>query len=98
MEFLEPWYAESNLEFVNELRRETMAGHPLHGVPVSVLARRRDCDDVLFAIDDGSQRVAKVHLTHAQRPEKPPWPPTVVFADITAWVEWVRADRAEYGE
>jgi hypothetical protein len=27
MEFLEPWYAESSSEFVNELRREIAPSH-----------------------------------------------------------------------
>ena len=95
MEFPEPWYPEHNSEFVNELRRETGVGHPLHGVPILVLARRRDRDDFLFAIEDGSRRVAKVHLTWARHPEKPPWPQTVIFADIATWSEAMRADHTE---
>ena len=29
-----------------KLRRELSPGHPLFGMPVKTLARRRDCDDV----------------------------------------------------
>ena len=97
MEFVKPWYAESSLEFVDELRRETAPGHVLHDIPVSLLARRRDRDEVLFALNDGSQRVAKVHLTWARQRERLPWPHTTVFADIVAWVGSMRADQAEYG-
>ena len=51
-----------------ELLREVGVGHPLHGLPVRTLARRQDCDDVLFAIEDGTERVAVVHLTWTYSP------------------------------
>lgn len=70
-----------------ELSRELSAGHPLYGVPVCTLARRQDCDDVLFALNDGTGRVAAVHLTWTQTvPEPPPWPRTVLYSDLHAWL------------
>ena len=49
------------------LRRELSAGHPLYDMPTRAVGRRQDCDDVLFSIEDGSGRVAVVHLTWTQR-------------------------------
>jgi hypothetical protein len=46
-----------------ELRRELSTGHPLFAMPTRAIARRQDCDDALFSIEDGSGRVAVVHLT-----------------------------------
>ena len=70
-----------------ELIRELSAGHPLYGVPVRTLARRQDCDDVLFALSDGSGRVAVVHLTWTQsRPEQFPYPWTMLYPDLKTWV------------
>jgi hypothetical protein len=59
------------------------------------LARRQDCDDVLFAIEDGTGRVAVVHLTWTHSPpEQPPWPGTAVYPTFEAWVaESMRADH-----
>lgn len=45
-----------------ELKREVAPGHPLYSVGVNALARRNDCDDVLFGLN-GSASVATVHLS-----------------------------------
>lgn len=62
--WLNPWQpVESEnvqLGLVAELHRELPTGHVLVGARVTAIARRDDCDDVLFALDDG--RVAVVHL------------------------------------
>jgi hypothetical protein len=83
-----------------QLRREVASGHPLFGLLVKTLARRQDCDDVLFAIEDGSGRVAVVHLTWTQSPpERPPYPWTVFYPNLAAWeAEGMRADAEEFGE
>jgi hypothetical protein len=83
-----------------QLSRELAPGHPLFGLPVKTLARRQDCEDVLFAIEDGSGRVAVVHLTWTQRPpERPPYPWTVLYPTLAAWAaEGMRADAEEFGE
>lgn len=83
-----------------QLSRELAPGHPLYGLPVKTLARRQDCDDVLFAIEDGSGRVAVVHLTWTQSPpERPSFPWTVFYPTLAAWaVEGMRADAEEFGE
>lgn len=96
MEFLQPWYAESAFSLVDELRREVVSGHVLFGVPVRVLARRQDCDDILFQFLDGTGRVAKVHLTWQQESD-PSWPSTTVYPNIEEWAESMNTDHEAYG-
>jgi hypothetical protein len=74
---------------VNELARETAPGHLLHGVPTQALARSGIDDDVLFALLDGSGRVAVVHLTWSQE-TSPWWPGTRLFANREAWLREAR--------
>jgi len=103
MEWLVPWQSVADKTaqaagLEHELSRELSAGHPLYGVPVRALGRRQDCDDVLFALDDGTGRVAVVHLTWTHSlPDKPPWPVTAVYRSFEAWVaEGMRADHGEF--
>jgi len=103
VEWLEPWYSVSDnpaqvAALQRELARELSAGHPLHGLPVRTLARRQDRDDVLFAVEDGSGRVAVVHLTWTRNPpEQPPWPGTVVYLSFEAWVtDGMRPDDNDF--
>lgn len=100
MEWLEPWHSIADepdqvAAMERELRREIADGHALHGLTVRALALRQDCDDVLFAIEDGSGRVAVVHRTWtAAPPERAPWPSTSVFASLEAWcVQEMRVDH-----
>ena len=52
-----PWeLAGDNGEAAKELRRECPPGHPLYDVSVALVARRCDCDDVLFRLCDGLSR------------------------------------------
>ena len=89
MEWLEPWRHVAGKEATgleHELRREIGPDHELYGLRVRALARRDDCDDVLFAIEDGTGRVVDVHLTWTQDPpEKPPWPLAILFSSIEVW-------------
>ena len=63
MEFLEPWFANSDSRLVDELRREMAPGHVLENLDLNCIANRLDCDEFLYAINDGSGRLAAVHLT-----------------------------------
>lgn len=87
MEWLAPWDAvEAGDGLDAELRREVGPGHPLHGVATRALGRRCDQDDVLFALEDGTGRVAVVHLTWTSSPpEEPPWPSARLFPSLAAW-------------
>ena len=62
------------------------------------VARRQDCDDVLFVSVDDPSLVAVVHLTYANRPELDPrWPGTTFFASIQDWMErGMRADHNDF--
>jgi hypothetical protein len=69
-----------------ELQRELSAGHSLFGLLVKTLARRQDCDDVLLALQDGTGRVAVVHLIWTYcPPERLPWPGTTLFQSLEIW-------------
>jgi hypothetical protein len=88
MRWLEPWVPiESNndrMALEVELGSELVIGHPLHGVTVSALARRRDGDDVLFALADG--RVAEVYLTWRDRSESDShWPLVEFYSSLATW-------------
>jgi hypothetical protein len=82
--WLGPWHPLNDAlpynGLVEELRRELLREHVLFNVHVRPVATRRDCDDVLFELLDGSGRLAVVHLTYAQHPEPDPrWPETRLF-------------------
>lgn len=89
MEWLDPWYGIEGSERARleiELRRELSPGHILHGVSLTALGRRKDRDDVLFRLDDGTGRIAVVHLTWIGRPESDPtWPFAKIYVDIQVW-------------
>jgi hypothetical protein len=53
---------------------------------MKAVARRQDCDDVLFVSTDNPPVVAVVHLTYANQPEQDPrWPETTVFESLADW-------------
>jgi len=76
-----------------ELPRELATGHPLFGLPLTAIYRRNDDDDVLFQVNDGSGRVAEVHLTWRGDMEKLPWPISRFFESFDDWKKTNR--RAE---
>jgi len=87
MTFLEPWFEVTSPDNApDELKRETSPGHPLHGVSVRTIARRQDCDDVLFKLLDGSGRYAVVHLSF-QKEKDPQWPECHLFTGVEDWIE-----------
>ena len=98
MDYLEPWYAlsdEACTTLSAELSRELPPQHVLKGVPVKCLARRQDRDDVLFELNDGSGRLAVVHLTW-QVEREPSWPRTVVYAGVSEWLAVMHSHHTEY--
>jgi len=90
-DWLEPWGSTENEEdgylrtFAEQLALETARGHPLYQVPARLIGRG-DGDDALFALEDGTGRVAEVHLVW-QGKQKPPWPGTTIFANLKEWRE-----------
>lgn len=88
-DWLEPWSSTAGAEesylrtFAEQLARETRRGHVLHGVPVRLIGRGNG-DDALFELEDGTSRVAEVHLVWQGR-QKPPSPGTAIFASLEEW-------------
>jgi hypothetical protein len=101
VDWLLPWHSIADgLRQANrieqELRRELSIGHPLYGLPVRAVGYRQDRDDVLFAIEDATGRVAVVHLTY-HGPEQPPWPCTVLYSSFETWVvEGMQVDHNQF--
>ena len=79
-----PVDAAQRVRLDEELRRELKPGHRLYGLPLTVVARCRECDDYL-AMVAGTDTVAEVHLTWAGDYEKPPRPTAKVYASMAAW-------------
>lgn len=95
MKFLAPWYEKKDDALVTELHREVPNGHALHGIPATVLGRRVDKDDVLFALQDGTGRLAAVHLTFQVETDVR-WPNFLIFASEAEWIEKMQADHVEF--
>lgn len=100
MEWLEPWTSVGTLDqqvvdgLLRQLQTELPPGHILFGVPVRVLARGNG-DDVLFQLQDGTGRVADVHLTWSKSQERLPWPGTKVFQSLQEWSERIMVPEHE---
>ena len=80
IEFLLPWQESVSGPdaFPQELHRELAASHPLFGLAAESVARRIDCDDVLFKLADG--KYAVVHLTWSGKKENnSDYPATRIF-------------------
>jgi len=95
MEFLEPWYANEDESLLVELQREMNQEHALFGLPLKVLARRQDRDDVLFEIQDCSGRLAEVHLSWEVE-SSATWPSAKLFSNLELWLESMKRDHEEY--
>ncbi len=96
--WLVPWFVTDEMSLVAELRREMGRDHVLTGLPLRVVARRQDCDDVLFEICDDSERVAVVHLTYANEIDSR-WPKTELYRSFDHFCETrMRADHLEFAD
>ncbi|WP_422739446.1 hypothetical protein ACN263_09550 [Micromonospora sp. WMMD729] len=67
-----------------ELLVEVAPGHPLHGQPVSIVARSQASDDILVQLPE---RWALVHLTWKAAPETPPWPKTTFYDTLRTFAK-----------
>ena len=85
--WFEPWHpVPAGLEA--ELAREISPGHPLFGQKAISVARRNDCDDVLFLLPDNAYPLAVVHLTWTGQGEKKrEWPHTTFYVSLEDWAE-----------
>jgi hypothetical protein len=88
-DFPSPWYRlldeKLSLLLQDEISKELGNNHLLAGLPLKVIARRDDRDDVLVALG-GDGRVAEVHLTWSRKKESDPrWPKTTVYESLAEW-------------
>jgi hypothetical protein len=100
IEWLEPWKPIEDPDFAraieDELNRERSSAHALSGLPLVAIGQHTGTDDFLFRVDDGSGRLALVHLTWAGKRETPPWPQSMLFADVADWIDQgMRPDHDE---
>jgi len=80
--FLEPWGPVTNPRGLEEeLAREVGEGHRLSGRKLRAVARRSDCDDVLFV---GDNLAAVVHLTWTNE-TSPDRPAAEIFPSMREW-------------
>ena len=69
-----------------ELCREVGPELSLHGAKATAVARRHDCDDILFVIEGTPLPLAVVHLTWSGQTESAPRSPATEF--FTSWEDW----------
>jgi len=99
MAFLEPWIAAGSdaAALEAELKREVGSDHPLRSRRVQAVARRQDCDDVLFITLDAPRFVAVVHLTWGGRVEPRQFPRATIFPTFEEWIErGMNVDHLEF--
>jgi hypothetical protein len=94
MEFVEPWFSIEKFggvvadALVAELKREVSENHLLYSRPATVLARRLDCDDILFKLDTPKGQFAVVHLTWKRKRESNPnFPRTKIYDSFEDFVK-----------
>lgn len=95
MNFLAPWYEKKDASLIAELQREVPKGHVLYNIPVTVLGRRVDKDGVLFALQDGTGRLAAVHLTFQVETDVRR-PSFAMFPSEADWIKKMQADHADF--
>ena len=83
-QMLEPWVSiqeEERFALETELSKEMRSDHVLSDFKCRAVARRRDCDDVLFETNSTKGLLVVVHLTWSGKPDQfPQWPTTHFYA------------------
>ncbi|MBB6672278.1 hypothetical protein [Cohnella nanjingensis] len=84
MTLIEPWESiEQGEQFETELLREVSESHPLYGKEITAIARRFDCDDVLFQVAGGEKTYfVVVHLTWKMKVEAKGYPCCEFFESL----------------
>jgi hypothetical protein len=83
--WLSPWESTSS-DFEVELESEVGKDHALFGQRAVSLARRSDCDDVLFYLPANALPLAVVRLTWSHN-EGADFPRTTFYSSVNDWVE-----------
>lgn len=95
MKFLTPWRESTDEALLTELQRKVPRGHFLYEIPVKVLGRRDDKDEVLFELQDDTGRLVAVHLTFQVETDIH-WPHFSVFASEAEWIQRMQADHVDF--
>jgi hypothetical protein len=85
VDFREPWFrleGEHARALEREAATEIAAGHELHGLGLTAVAKCEGCDSVVFRASDDT--FAIVHLSWIRKPETPPWPHTTRLVGFIA--------------
>jgi hypothetical protein len=94
--WLEPWWCfcldkpELGRWYEDELRRELGDTHALypHRAGARAIAKREDCDDVLFWLPQGDGALAVVHLTWKGATEtQATWPRASMLTSLSDFIE-----------
>ncbi|WP_141788052.1 hypothetical protein [Oryzihumus leptocrescens] len=85
IDFREPWLrleGDRARAFEAEVATEIAAGHELHGVALTAIAKCEGCGSAVFRAADGT--FAIVHLSWMRKPDTPPWPDTTRLGGFIA--------------
>lgn len=100
IEWLEPWspIGETGVTFYKELIHEINLNHPLYSICVRAIARREDCDDVLFELANSENKLAVVHLTWSKTKDfSGKYPKFKLYKDIADWIQnCMRVNNEEF--
>jgi hypothetical protein len=103
IDYTVPWHAlpddpSQRDGLLADLRRELVSSHPLFGLPAVAVARRQDCDDVLFQVGVPPYKYAVVHLTWSGKAEQAPdYPWTTIFDSFNQFTEMMKQDALDFG-
>lgn len=95
--WVQPWEPTLSIDFVSELKKEIAPDHWLWNRDIVSVAKRRDCDDVLFYLSDGMPSFVVVHLTWQGQQEKAGFPSMTKYESLTDWIELgMKPDHDDY--
>lgn len=93
----EPWYW-TDQDLTKQLRKEISFTHVLFFRKTKTIARREDCDDVLFELRN--HKFAVVHLTWQQFPHTDrKWPQATIYKNWQdVYEKCILIDNADHNE
>jgi short-subunit dehydrogenase len=98
-EFKEPWHPTNSSDdgLKDQLHKELSKRHVLFGKKVRPIARRQDCDDVLFDVTNSDHKYAIVHLTWSMKEVSDPhFPRTQLIRDELELRQIIEGQIAEW--
>jgi hypothetical protein len=87
--------ADLGSQLLHELRLETIAGHVLYSIDITVVGHCEGSDDILVQHVGNPERVTVVHLTWSMKPEINTVHPTVEYdGDVAGFLAYERRSAA----